>query len=197
MDLRFKHDKEVQIAARNLRQVKYTSDILKYLDTLQQLNMKVEMSGVIWRELFKEGLPDFILDLLPLTQGVEPQEDDALILCIKEHVFNYEPRQGEKKLAASASTCTSTFTGKKCKCSGGGTGATHESENSSAPPTKKKLTAGHAGNTGGGGKARIPRLPRMRWRLPSRGYSPLSEKPGTRETFVEDVALLVISGCSV
>ena len=59
-----------------------------------------------------EGLPDFILDLLPLTQGGEPQEDDALILCIKEHGLNYERRQGEKKLAASASTSTSTSAGK-------------------------------------------------------------------------------------
>ena len=75
---------------------------LKYLDTLQQLNIKVGMSGVMWRELIKEDLPDFILDLLPLTQGGEPQEDDALILCIKEHSLNYERRQGEKKLAASA-----------------------------------------------------------------------------------------------
>ena len=72
MDLRFKHDKEAQITVRKCRQVKYTSNILKYLVTLQQLNMKVGMSGVIWRELIKEGLPNFILDLLPLTQGGEP-----------------------------------------------------------------------------------------------------------------------------
>ena len=47
MDLRFKHNKEAQIAARNLWQVKYSRDILKYLDTLQQLNMKVGISGVV------------------------------------------------------------------------------------------------------------------------------------------------------
>ena len=47
MDLRFKHDKEAEIAARKLWQVKYSSNILKYLDTLQQLDMKVEMSGVM------------------------------------------------------------------------------------------------------------------------------------------------------
>ena len=88
IDLRFKHDKEAQITGRKLRQVKYQSDILKYSDALQQLNMKVGMSGVMWRELIKEGLPDFILDLLPLTQGGEPQEDGALILCIKEHGLN-------------------------------------------------------------------------------------------------------------
>ena len=45
MDLRFKHDKEAPIAARKLRQVKYQSDILKYLDTLQQLNMKVGVTA--------------------------------------------------------------------------------------------------------------------------------------------------------
>ena len=78
------------------------------------------MSGVIWRELIKEGLPDFILDLLPLTQGGEPQEDDALILCIKEHGLNYERRQGEKKLAALVSISTATSAEKKCKPSGEG-----------------------------------------------------------------------------
>ena len=50
MDLQFKHDKEAQIAARKLWQVQYQSDILKYLHTLPQLNMKVGMSGVMWRE---------------------------------------------------------------------------------------------------------------------------------------------------
>ena len=35
MDLWFKYDKEAQIATRKHRQVKYSSDILKYLDTLQ------------------------------------------------------------------------------------------------------------------------------------------------------------------
>ena len=72
MDLRFKHDNEAQIAARKLSQVKYCSDILKYLDTLQQLNMKKGMSGVVWIELIKEGLPHFILDHLQLTQGGKP-----------------------------------------------------------------------------------------------------------------------------
>ena len=47
MNLQFKYDKEAHTAARKLRHVKYTSDILKYLDTLQQLNMKVGMSGVM------------------------------------------------------------------------------------------------------------------------------------------------------
>ena len=84
------------MAIWKLWQVKYSNDILKYLNTLQQLNMKVGMSGVMWRELKKEGLPNFILDLLPLTQGGESQEDDALILCIKEHGLNYEHCPGEK-----------------------------------------------------------------------------------------------------
>ena len=115
-------------------------------------------SGVMWRELIKEGLPDFILDLLPHTQGGEPQEDDALILCIKEHSLNYKRRQGEKKLAALASTRTSTSAGKKRKLSGGGTGATPVSEQSAGPAAKKQLTVSHAGTTGGGGKARAPRF---------------------------------------
>ena len=67
MVLGFKHDKEAQIATRKVWQVKYTSDILKYLDTLQQRYMKVGMSGLMWRELITQVLPNFILDLLPLT----------------------------------------------------------------------------------------------------------------------------------
>ena len=43
-----------------------------------------------------QGLPDFILDLLPLTQGGEPQKDNDLILYIKEHGLNYVRCQREK-----------------------------------------------------------------------------------------------------
>ena len=142
---------------------------MKYLDTLLQLNIKVGMSGVMWRELIKEGLTDFILDLLPLTQGGEPQEDDAMILCIKEHGLHYERRQGEKKLATTASMSTSTSAGKKCKRSGEGTGATPVSENSSAPLAKKQLTASHAGNTGGGRKARTPRFTKDKMAIALKG----------------------------
>ena len=120
--------------------------------------MMVGMSGVMWRELIKEGLPDFILDLLPLTQGGEPKEDEALILCITEHGLNYECRQGEKKLATSASTSSSTSAGKKPKRSEGGTGATPTSEHSAGPPAKKQSMVSHAGTTGGGGKARTSRF---------------------------------------
>ena len=61
-------------------------------------------------------------------------------------------------MAASASMSTSSSAGKKRKRRGGGTGATLASENSSAPPAKKQLMAGHAGNTGSGGKVRSLRF---------------------------------------
>ena len=96
------------------------------------------ISGVMWREIIKEGLPDFILDLLPHTEGGEPQEHDALILCIKVHGLNYERHQGEKTLAASASMSTTTSAQKKCKRNGGGTGATPMSEQSAGPPARKQ-----------------------------------------------------------
>ena len=172
LDLRFKHDKKAQIAMRKLRQVKYTSDILKYLDTLQQLNMKVVMSGIMWRELIKEGLSDFILDLLPLTQGGEPQEDEALILFIKEHCPNYQRRQGEKKLVASTSMSSSTSAGKKRKRNGGGTGATPASEHSAGPPAKQLLKVSHAGTTGGGGKTRTPHFTKDEMEIALKGIQP-------------------------
>ena len=112
----------------------------------------------MWRELWKAGFRDFILDLLRLTQGGESQEDDALILCINLHGLNYERRQGEKKLVASVLTRTSTSAGKKGKRSGGGTGVTPVSEQSSGPPAKKQLMASIAGTTGGDWKARTPRF---------------------------------------
>ena len=170
--LRFMHDKEAQITARKLQQAKYQSDILKYLDTVLQNNMKVGMSGVMWRELIKEGLPDIILDLLPLTQGGEPQEDNALILCIKEHGLNYERRQGEIKFAASASTSTSTSAGKKRKHSGGGTGATPVSEHSAGPPAKKQLMLSYAGTTGSGGKARTPHFTKEEMEIARKDVQP-------------------------
>ena len=112
------------------------------------------------------------MDLLPLTQGGEPQEDDALILCIKEHGLNYERRQGEKNLAASASTSTLTSAGKKRKRSGGGTGATPVSEPSAGPPAKKQLMVSHAGTTGGGVKARTPRFTKDEMEIALKGVQP-------------------------
>ena len=159
MDLRFKHDKEAQTAVRTLRTVKYSGDVLKYLDTLQQLNMKVGMSGVSWRELIKEGLPDFILDLLPLTQGGEPQEDDLLILAIKEHGLSYERRQSEKKQAGSTATASTSGTaGRKRKRGGAGNTAAPANVESSGPPAKKQLTAGGTAFTPGGDKGAAPRF---------------------------------------
>ena len=126
----------------------------------------------MWRDLIKEGLPDFILDLLPLTQGGEPQDNDALILCIKEHGLNYERRQGEKKLAASASTSTLTSAGKKRKRSRGGTGATSASEHSAGRPANKQLTVSHAGTTGSGAKARTPRITKEEMEIALKGVQP-------------------------
>ena len=112
------------------------------------------------------------MDLLPLTQGGESQEDDALILCIKEHGLNYEHCQGEKKLASSESTSTSTSAGKKRKRSGGGTSATPVSEHSAGPPAKKQLTVSHAETTGGGRKARTPRLTKEEMEIAVKGVQP-------------------------
>ena len=130
------------------------------------------MSGVMWRELIKAGLTDFILDLLPLTQGRKPHEDDDLILCIKGHGLNYEHRHGEKRLAASASTSTLTSAGKKRKHSGGGTGATPTSEHSAGPPAKKQLMVSHAGTTGGGRKARTPCFTKEEMEIALKGVQP-------------------------
>ena len=81
-------------------------------------------------------------------------------------------RQGEKKLAASASTSTLNTAGKKCKRSGGGTGATPASKHSAGPPAKKQSTVSHAGTTGGGGKARTPRFTKEEMEIALKGVQP-------------------------
>ena len=53
-----------------------------------------------------------------------------------------------------------------------GTGATPASENSSATPAKKQLMASHAGNTGGGGKERIPRFTKDEMEIAFKGVQP-------------------------
>ena len=107
----------------------------------------------MWRERIKTDLPDFIVDVLPHTQGSEPKEDDDLNLCIKEHGLNYEFRQSKNKFAASASTSTVTSAWNNCKRNGGGSGATVVIEQSTGPPAKKQLMASNAGTTGAGGRS--------------------------------------------
>ena len=79
-------------------------------------------------------------------------------------------------LAALASMCTSTSAGKKRKRSGAGTGATPASDNSSAPPAKKQLMADHAGNTGGGGKSRIPCFTKDEREIALKGVQPTPQE---------------------
>ena len=125
------------------------------------------------------------MDLLPLTQGGEPQEDDALILYIKVHGLNYERCQGEKKFAATASISTTTSVGKMRKRSRGGTGATPASKHSAGPPAKKQLTVSHAGTSGGGGKARTPRFTNYVLEIALKGIQPtLQEVRDKRDLYL-------------
>ena len=159
MDLRFKHDKEDQNAARKLRQVTYSGDVMKFLDTLQQLNMKVNMSGVMWQELIKEALPEAILDRLSGHMGGEPQEDDAFVLAVKEHGLAHERRDAEKKQRGSVtqSGTPSGPKGNKRKRGGAGGNAAPATADSSAPAEKKQRTGGTTVRPAGG-KGNPPRF---------------------------------------
>jgi len=97
MDARFKTDKEDHVNLRKMKKVQYNGDVQAYIDSLEHLNLKVGLSGLAWRDILKNGLPDDISYRLSLTQGGEPQEDDALIIAIREHGLAHERRLDEKK----------------------------------------------------------------------------------------------------
>ena len=56
MDERFKVDKEDHVNYEKLWKVKYSRDVLDYIDRLEGLNMRVGLSGLAWRKI-KAGLP--------------------------------------------------------------------------------------------------------------------------------------------
>lgn len=106
MDERFKADKEEDISFEELKKVKYENDILSYIDKLELLNIKVGLQGLVWRKVIKAGLPEVLLDRLSPSMGGEPQEDDALIACIKEHGLSLERRNEEKNFRATREVAT-------------------------------------------------------------------------------------------
>jgi N-acetylglutamate synthase-like GNAT family acetyltransferase len=115
MDARFKTDKEDHVNLRKMKKVVYNNDVQAYIDALEHLNLKVGLSGLAWRDILKNGLPDEISYRLSLTQGGEPQEDDSLIQSIREHGLAHERRLDEKKLKGDNATSTTPSKSKKRK----------------------------------------------------------------------------------
>src|SRR6195952_4550781 len=103
MDARFKTDKEDHVNLRKMKKVQYNGDVQAYIDTLEHLNLKVGLSGLAWRDILKNGLPEKIAYRLSLTQGGEPEEDDALVQSIREHGLAHERRVDEEKLSEKPS----------------------------------------------------------------------------------------------
>ena len=111
-----------------------------------------------------------------MKTGYESNKSDSRLLEYRKILFIFQnilkTIHQENKNLFQASTSTLTFSGKKHKRTRVSTGATPASQNSSAPPAKKELTAGHAGNTGGGGKPRIPPFTKDEMEITLQGVQP-------------------------
>jgi hypothetical protein len=136
MDARFKTDKEDHVNLRKMKKVIYNNDVQAYIDSLEHLNLKVGLSGLAWRDILKNGLPDEISYRLSLTQGGEPQEDDSLIQSIREHGLAHERRLDEKKLRGDAMIPSSSSKSKKRK---------RENHDSTEMSTPQKQKENHSG----------------------------------------------------
>jgi hypothetical protein len=53
-------------ALRKMRDVKYRSDIQKYVSRMKLLNRRVDVSLATLKELVRPGLPEPVLNVLPL-----------------------------------------------------------------------------------------------------------------------------------
>jgi len=102
MDERYKVDFEVKVNYKKLFQVKYTGNILQYLDKLEGLNEKVGIAGITWREVIKDGLPHELRKELAKVKGGEPEEDDALMGALKEIGLAHEKFLAEEKVRGNS-----------------------------------------------------------------------------------------------
>ncbi len=142
MDERFKVDFEAKVNYKKLFQTKYSNNILQYIDKLEGLNEKVGISGMTWREILKDGLPHELRKELAKVKGGEPEEDDALVVAIKEIGLAHEKFLAEEKMRGGQSEGKTDSgakgKGKRKRGSGKGDDAQEKKE---APDAKKPKTA--------------------------------------------------------
>ncbi len=150
MDERFKVDFEKETNYRALSKVKYTGNVLQYIDKLRALNQKVGIAGITWQEILKDGLPQVLrMDLAKVKGGV-PDDDDALIVAIKEIGLAHERFLAEEKARGNsvAGQDSGPKKGKDKKRKRGPEKETNAKEDSA--PASKKLQKGKGTASGSG-----------------------------------------------
>jgi hypothetical protein len=130
-----------------MKKVTYKNDIQAYIDTLEHLNLKVGLSGLAWRDILKNGLPEKIAYRLSLTQGGEPEEDDALVQSIREHGLAHERRVDEEKLSEKPSGNSQPKSNKRKR----------EKDQSTETPAAKKPKETNSGGGSGSGPKPAPK----------------------------------------
>ena len=141
METRFRTVKEDHVNLRKMKKVTYKNDIQAYIDTLEHLNLKVGLSGLAWRDILKNGLPEKIAYRLSLTQGGEPEEDDALVQSIREHGLAHERRVDEEKLSEKPSGNSQQKSNKRKR---------EKTDSTDTPAPKKPKETGSGGRSGQG-----------------------------------------------
>lgn len=140
MDQRFKVDFEAEAAYSKMAGVKYTSDILEYIDTLEALNEKAGVSGIHWRKTLLRGLSEkFRLNIATMRGGI-PKDDDDLIAAIKEVGLVLEEHQREEKASGGNSGNTGGGQGgknKRKRGQGQGQGTDAQEKKDEGPAAKK------------------------------------------------------------
>lgn len=80
---RFTDPFEHEDADRQMQYLRYQGDIADYLAKIKELNLKVHLAGVAWRQRIKSALPFALLDRLS-RYPTPPQSDEDFLLRVLE-----------------------------------------------------------------------------------------------------------------
>src|SRR5258708_1130516 len=145
-----------------MRKVKYSGNFLEYIDTLENLNLKVGIAGLAWREVILEGLPHDLRKELSKFRGGEPEEDDALIAAIKEIGLSHERFLASEKARGSSGGVTAP--GRKDKKRKRGENS--DAQDKESAPAEKSSSLGKALRLRATRQGRPLGSLRTRWRTP-------------------------------
>jgi len=137
MDERFKADYEKDVNHDKLFKVKYSGNVLQYIDDREALNGTVGISGITWRKILKDGLSTELWQDLAKVRGGVPEEDDAVIVAIKKIGLAHERFLREEKLRGNSQGGQDSGQKKGNKRKRGPKEDSGAQGEDSAPPAKK------------------------------------------------------------